>query len=673
MDILRHVFAPESFGKRRKKELDRVAFLARSLTASGVLDNFCKNGFCIILWKSCNLSLGKKGCRTMIKLLKNCSYRVQIFILCVLVIVFPSTILGIFITNQTLQQVDTKYQESLLDLTTQINMSLDRSIRSAESLSTIHILNNDVRKILTTDFSKSLSDYYPGVQTMQAQIAQANLLNTDVIVAMFINKYGYVFDYNFNTYSDYRNIFDNIDEWAELARQSSRSTYVAPIWQSKRTGIAYSNILPIVKILKDPDDFSEIGVFGVGINFDSVTEIISSSQLSTSVIILFNENDEPFYSSDEQVLSEEHGEFLAELQTCSREVTEKDDSFFCHIDVGGYDYSVNTVYNSVTGWKIVHVLDNSIVTEASRTNLQSLALVFCAVALLALLLAFYISQQLSKSILSLCKQIDACEGGTIPQINLTTQLLSNKDFNQIVNSYNRLNQRLTESLRENYTIQLNEKQMRLRMLQAQINPHFLYNTLNLISSIANIRDVPEIRTISDAISDLLRYNLKSGPIVRLKEEIEQIGRYITIQQIRFPDRFVYECILPRELEDIAVPVCILQPLVENIVVHGFDEKESGGSILINCYTNQQTLHILVADNGSGIAPEKLEQIQQSLQSSAIMEIRTPSGSSIGLLNVHQRIQAFCGKEYGMTIDSQQGQGSVVHLRLPINGEFPSLQ
>lgn len=162
------------------------------------------------------------------RLLKNCSYRMQIFILSVLIIALPATILGIFTSNLTLQQVDSKYQESMLDLTTQINMYLDRSIKSAEKLSTIHIVNSEVRKILTTDYSNSLSGYYPGVQTMQAQVVQANLLNTDVIVAVFINKYGYIFDYNFNTYSDYRGIFDNIEEWAELARQDPRSTYVRP-------------------------------------------------------------------------------------------------------------------------------------------------------------------------------------------------------------------------------------------------------------------------------------------------------------------------------------------------------------------------------------------------------------------------------------------------------------
>ena len=165
-----------------------------------------------------------------------------------------------------------------------------------------------------------------------------------------------------------------------------------------------------MKILKDPDDFSEIGVFGVGINFDSVTDIISSSRLPTSMIVLFDENDEPFYCSEESVLQqEEYGSFLTALQSCSSEVGDKGENLFRHVTIPGYDCSVNTVYNTTTGWKIVHVLDNSIISEASRTNLQRLTLVFLTVVLLAMLLAFCISQQLSRSIQSLCRQIDECE------------------------------------------------------------------------------------------------------------------------------------------------------------------------------------------------------------------------------------------------------------------------
>ena len=121
-----------------------------------------------------------------------------------------------------------------------------------------------------------------------------------------------------------------------------------------------------------------------------------------------------------------------------------------------------------------------------------------------------------------------------------------------------------------------------------------------------------------------------------------------------------------------MPVCILQPLVENTIVHGFDEKEEGGYIMINIYAELNTLHVLIADNGAGIPADKLESLRLSLRSNTVMEIRTPSGSSIGLLNVHQRIQDFCGKEYGIKVDSREEKGTIVDLKLPLTRRLEPL-
>lgn len=594
----------------------------------------------------------------------NCSYRMQIFFMSVLLIAVPSILLSVFTVMRTLQQVDSRYQDSLLDLTTQINLNVNTLIENAEKIGTLHIINDDVCKILKTNYGANPSEYYSSDLLMKAQILQANRLNTSVITSVFLNKYGYSFDYNFNTYSDFRDIFKNIDQWAQLARSSPRSTYVAPIQHPKRKNIAYQNILPLVKILKDPQNFSEIGVFGIGINFDSVTDILSSSRLPNSTILFFNQDNKLLFVSDDSFPdAPDSGELMSQLTALSSEITAENTNDFRRIRSGQNAYSVNTLYNRPTGWKIVHLLDNSIVDEASRMSIRSFTLIFFAILGLELLLAYFISHQLSKTINHLCRQIDESENGLLHPLNLNRQMLSSKEFHKIVDSYNRLNKRLMDSLTENYTIQLNEKQMKFKMLQAQINPHFLYNTLNLISSIANIRGVPEIRTISAAISDLLRYNLKSGPIVTLREEACQAERYIAIQQIRFPDKFVYECTLPEELASVTVPVFILQPLVENALLHGLDEKEGGGSILINIYGEFDCVRILIADNGIGIEPHEVKKLQESLISGSTAEIM-PEQSSIGLLNVHQRIQAFCGREYGLSVDSTVGQGTIVDIRLP---------
>ena len=227
-------------------------------------------------------------------------------------------------------------------------------------------------------------------------------------------------------------------------------------------------------------------------------------------------------------------------------------------------------------------------------------------------------------------------------------------------SYNRLTQRLVHSMQDMYSSQLNEKQTRLQMLQAQINPHFLYNTLNLMASLANIYDAPEIRVVAIKMAEILRYNLKSGPVVTLEEEVAQVERYFAIQAIRFPGKYTMECALPAELRQIQTPAFILQPIVENAVIHGLSERERDGYVMINCFVEFDRLHILVADNGVGMAPETLSAVLHSLENAT-----QEAPSSIGLSNVNQRIQAYCGSGYGLQVTSTQSKGTMIELTLPL--------
>lgn len=594
------------------------------------------------------------------------SYQLQIFVISIFLVTIPMLVLSIVVSDNSLRQMDAKYQDALKDLTTQTNLNIDQLVKTAEKIGTIHILNDDVKRALTTDFSSNTSAFPQYDKLMKAQISQANQLNTNVVTSIFINQHGYVFDYNFYGYSNFRAVFDDIDLWAEYARNDNHSTYVAPIQTTSESHVSYKNILPLVMILKDPDTFKEIGIVGIGINFKSIVNILSSSELPNSKMMLFNQDNQLLYSSDESFFYEQNNNhMIQELEKISSRIDLSNTEISSQVKLGSDIYTVNGAYNQTTGWKIVHLLDNSIVVDASEASLQNFFIIFIIMLMLGFLMALFISRQFSNSINSLCRQIDQCEDRTIHWVNLSRTKLHNKEFLKIVNSYNQLNHRLMDSLQENYTIQLNEKQMKLKMLQAQINPHFLYNTLNLISSIANIHDIPEIRIISTSISELLRYNLKSGPIVKLQEETEQIQRYMSIQQIRFPDKFIYECALPDELKDVTIPVFILQPLVENAVLHGLDEKESDGYVMLNIFSEHDHVHILVADNGVGMNPETLEKLRNSLKDNIVSEISAESYRSIGVINVHQRIQSLCGKEYGISIDSVVGQGTVVDIDLPL--------
>lgn len=598
--------------------------------------------------------------------IQNLTFRTQIFLALMLLLVFPLIILGVSTANRTVRQVNDQYLDTLDTITRQTNLNLETLLADAEKIGNLHLINDDILKIMKRDYGNDSIRFAQDSFFMRTQIGQANRLNSSVVSCIFQNKFGFTFDYNINTHRDLVETLDKMAIWAKIARNSDHNSYVGPIQHPLYSATIYKNVLPMVKILRDANTSTEIGVFYISINFNAIANILQSSKLPNSIMLFLNDRGERIFTSDEGfVQNADNRELLSQLQQLGGQTDELTPIRHENIRANRMDYTVTTVFNRTTGWKIIHFIDNTVMKSAYRSIFRTYSAIVFLSLLLGLLLAYFLSSGLTKSIGQLCRKIDAYEDGNSTPITLEGTLL-NSDLQKVVNSYNNLNLRLADSIRQNLNIRFNEKLLKFKILQAQVNPHFLYNTLNLISSLANIHDVPEIRTITNSLSDLLRHNLKSGPIIPLRLEYEQAAKYVAIQQIRFPGKFTFSASIPEEYLDIDIPVFLLQPLVENAIVHGFEETATGGTISINAYARTDVLHILVADNGAGIVPEIQDAIRSSFLSDTVLQIDHDAGSSIGLVNVHQRIQAYYGKEFGLTVDSAPSQGTIVDLSLPLH-------
>jgi two-component system sensor histidine kinase YesM len=201
--------------------------------------------------------------------------------------------------------------------------------------------------------------------------------------------------------------------------------------------------------------------------------------------------------------------------------------------------------------------------------------------------------------------------------------------------------------------------MQLKMLQAQINPHFLYNTLNLISSLSILEGAESVSEISNKLSLLLRYSLNRPDIVKLNEELSQIENYIYILKIRFPEKINFEIYIDDDVSDFYIPKFIIQPIVENAVKHGL-EPRGHGTIRIEV-RRAENLTISVEDDGAGIPEDKLNYINKCLACESNYKL----DSKIGINNVNFRIKEYYGKEYGINILSDEGNGTKVTIVLPI--------
>ncbi|HHT62889.1 MAG: cobalamin-dependent protein [Bacillota bacterium] len=205
------------------------------------------------------------------------------------------------------------------------------------------------------------------------------------------------------------------------------------------------------------------------------------------------------------------------------------------------------------------------------------------------------------------------------------------------------------------------KEANYRSLQSQVNPHFLFNSLNCLARLAQIEEADKTEKFAYALSRTLRYILKNiKGTVRVNEEINMVKDYLFIQQVRFFERIKTSLHIEDSILEGRIPCMILQPIVENAVIHGLEPLEDGGEIIIRGFMKGKKIVFNISDNGIGISPEKLEEVSQ-LNASCSGQGHT---TGLGLVNVHQRLQHYFGSEYGLEIKSCINQGTTVEIYLP---------
>ena len=218
-----------------------------------------------------------------------------------------------------------------------------------------------------------------------------------------------------------------------------------------------------------------------------------------------------------------------------------------------------------------------------------------------------------------------------------------------------------------YELNLAKKRAELSALQSQINPHFLYNTLDCIRGYGYMLNSSEIVSITNALSSIMRYCIKGADIVALRKEMTIVNYYLDIIRIRFPNRFNYVFDVDPALEDLAIPRFILQPVVENAIYHGLESRLEKGTLTISCHTTETgDCALCVTDDGVGIPPERLAEIHRKLSDKSMQNVlNVPAGNSLALVNIHNRLRNLYGANYGLDIVCPPEGGTRVTLHLPM--------
>lgn len=399
------------------------------------------------------------------------------------------------------------------------------------------------------------------------------------------------------------------------------------------------------------------GVILINLNMNKITEICNSFQeKQENFICIINDKGELVYEQQNgrERFAFDEKENRQELNTALGKTKE---SCF-RLNYRGEKYLVTRTDMKTTGWTLVSMVPYKSVM-AETMAISGVMILAVAITLIATLLL------LNRILTGVVKPLKKLEKYMV-QVNPDNmdqrmEILTDDEIGHLSMKFNQMMDRIRNLKEQVIEEQEDKRKYELQALQAQINPHFLYNTLDSIIWMAETND-SNIVAMTEALAKLFRISLNKGnEEISLERELEHVKNYLIIQSMRYADKFTYEISAEPGVERCRTIKLILQPIVENCIYHGIKKKRGTGKITIRAYRREQNLIIEVSDDGCGMP----EEICRKILSDEI-ESENISGSGIGVKNVNERIQLRFGKKYGLSYSSEEGVGTTVTYVLPYN-------
>lgn len=401
------------------------------------------------------------------------------------------------------------------------------------------------------------------------------------------------------------------------------------------------------------EDESKNGILVVDINFSGIEQVCRSAGLKDgSYLYLIDKNGEIIYHPRQQLVYSG-----IEPENNMEAVTYEDGSHFETFNGKERMITVKTV--GYTGWKLIAVTPENIYNNQEIQAYSFALFIFLLVIAMMLLVSNLISKRIADPIKSLQKGMKEIANG-----NLALQLRGDGsvEINQLALSINAMVSNMRELLDQAIAEQENKRKMELDALQTQINPHFLYNTLDSIVWMVENERYEGAVTMISALAKLFRISLSRGKsIITIKDEIQHAESYLIIQSVRYKNKFTYKMELDESLLQYTTIKLVLQPFIENAIYHGLQylEEDDGGELIIRLFEKDDCIFLQVEDNGSGMTPDTLEHLFDEKKPDTRQK-----GSGIGVINVKKRLEIYYGIPYGLSIESEADEGTIVTICLP---------
>lgn len=567
-----------------------------------------------------------------------------------LVLFFSMT--SYYYTIQDLESTSINYTVSLLN---EISASIDTYISNTKSISRVVGENSDVIRLMQLYNERDVQTATPA-QKVEEEVLRArvtahmgvvhNTRSEITNVAVISRKHDVVLSdpqKTVNKYSKY-----NLADWYLRPLSYFDDIIVSPSHVQNLIDGEYTWVISISKAILEPQTGNVLGVVVIDLNYKSIELICENAQLGKSGYIyiidkfkniIYHPQQQPVYSG---IKKEPVSEIL--------KLDESDPIM--------RDETSNKIYirtnSGMTDWSIVGVVNADELIKNKLTTIDFYLLLSYVVLLVAALIATIISTTITHPLKNLENTMHLAEAG---DLSVTYEGKINNEIGHLGSTFNGMLAKIKLLMQTAVATEEEKRKSEIKALQAQINPHFLYNTLDTIVWMSASGKNEEVVEMTSALAKLFRTSISEGDnLVPLAVEVENIRSYLVIQKMRYKDKLSYRVDIPPELLCARTPKLILQPIVENALYHGIKLSPTGGEISISARNVDGDLVVVVADGGVGMTPQQMAHI--------FLPKDSPD-SGIGVINVNNRIRLCFGEQYGLHYESEQGKGTKVEIHLPI--------
>jgi two-component system, sensor histidine kinase YesM len=580
----------------------------------------------------------------MIARLRNVSIRFKLlfyFIVIIILCISTLSILGGNIYKKSMEEEANAYTDQMLE---QVWNTIESTIQENDNI--MYYLANE-------EFVKEFMEQQTTTDEMTNSVTEQILVyqqrHPEIAGTVIVNQYD-----QFISNEMIRVSRDPLTEetWYKNALESPEKIQLIsnPIGRNLKNQYSYqvNNVLSLAKAIVNPLTNEVAGVILIDLKLDFIKNVIESIKIGKSGFIFIMDKDgNVVYSPVNSTVYHIHPSWIAEKK--SPPIEKEIDS-----------HKFQIIYNTIPDidWKIVGVFSLDETTEVV-SKVQGFTLIIAIVTLLiGSMISLFFASTITNPVKKLMDLMGKVEEG---RFDLRFHAKYEDEIGQLGNSYNKMIQKVEKLIELVYQEQKSKREAELKILQAQIKPHFLYNTLDTIQWMAQEYKAYKIVELVNALTTLFRIGLNKGnEFISVEEEIEHVKSYLIIQMTRYESKIEYEIQIDEAVKKYQVLKLTLQPLVENAIYHGIRNKRGKGKITISIRQKNDALELSVHDTGIGIEKEHLQELNHSLET---MSDERKKG--YGLFNVNERIKLTHGSQFGITVESKYQVGTTIIALLPI--------